>query len=84
MCRWKDSRDTDPRAHLYTFSSTPPPLPPRPVSDDANLSIQLHYWRVEDALDMLSGLSPLFPDPLGVKERHAQRVTTLISVEELD
>ena len=24
MCRWKDSSEVEPRAHWYTFSSTPP------------------------------------------------------------
>ena len=77
MCRWKDSSEVEPRAHRYTFSSTPP------LGDCANLRIELSAWWVKDTVDVLSNLFPFFPDPPAIEERHTQRITTLLTVEKL-
>ena len=78
MCRWKDSSEVEPRAHRYTFSSTPQ------FSDRADLCIVLHPWWIKDTADVLSGFFPFFPDPRMIEEGHTQSITTLFTVESLD
>ena len=75
-CRWNDSREFDPHAHLKTGAGCP-------LEDSACLDVQLHLMLSLGVLDAdnmgLEGF-PYRPH-LGVEQRHTKRVAPLLPLK---